>query len=716
MPRSGFYLCCCVLAFCATAARAQTQESPPILQPPTDVQPGSTPQRIAPVQPSASVPAAIAPGPLVYTPADFAQYAPRSALDMLQQVPGFNIQESFGQGRGLGEATGNVLLNGERISSKSDSVSTRLSRIAAANVIRIEFVDGATLDIPGLSGRVANIIARQSQGIRGQFEWTPQLPTDFAQARWTGAKVSVTGSQGPVGYTLAIDNSPFIGGTGGPNFITDRFGVVEQRFSQTDSVMQNPKVSGQFRIDGPGSSIGNFSAAYQWSWLRSGEDENVVAAAGAPSLLKLLRSRNDGHNYEIGGDVEFAAGPGRLKLIGLESFRQSTFSTELITDPDTGAARYGSRFTQASNSGEHIARGEYRWKMFGGDVQLSGEAAYNRLNNVAGFALLTTAGDFRPIPFPSGTGGVTEDRYEGILSFGRPLAHNVTLQVSAGGEYSQIAQTGANALSRSFKRPKGSLSLSWKPSDGMDVSFKAARKVGQLNFSDFLADVNLQNNNTNAGNNELRPQQSWEFDVQLSKSLGQWGSMTVNVSNDYIQDYVAVVPLPSGGESVGNIDSARSYGVQLNSTIRFDPLGIPGAKVDVDLSWLHTQLSDPLTGLAREFDKAQPYSVNVQFRHDLPGSNWAYGASVRTSGIRPYYRLAEFGYDHNLRTALGVFVENKDVFGLTVQARLNNILENQSVLDRYVYAGPRNSAPLLFHEDRRREVGHLVNFTVKGNF
>jgi hypothetical protein len=100
----------------------------------------------------------------------------------------------------------------------------------------------------------------------------------------------------------------------------------------------------------------------------------------------------------------------------------------------------------------------------------------------------------------------------------------------------------------------------------------------------------------------------------------------------------------------------------------------------------------------------------------VPGSDWAWGTNIRTSGFDPYYRLAEYGYDYNLKTALGVFVENKDLFGLTVQARLNNILEKEAVLDRYIYAGPRNASPVLFHENRRREVGHIVNFTVKGNF
>ena len=117
MPRARFRQSCSALAIVALAAPAfaHAQEMP------------DTPAI------SVSDPAtALVSGSLVYGPSDFEQYAPRSALDMLQQVPGFNIRESFGQGRGLGEATGNVLINGERISSKTDTVTQRLSRIVAA--------------------------------------------------------------------------------------------------------------------------------------------------------------------------------------------------------------------------------------------------------------------------------------------------------------------------------------------------------------------------------------------------------------------------------------------------------------------------------------------------------------------------------------------------------------------------------------------------------
>ena len=124
-----------------------------------------------------------------------------------------------------------------------------------------------------------------------------------------------------------------------------------------------------------------------------------------------------------------------------------------------------------------------------------------------------------------------------------------------------------------------------------------------------------------------------------------------------------------------------------------------------------------MTGEVRAFDRSQPRNFNIQFRHDVPGTDLAWGTGFRSTDFNPYYRLREVGLDYNLRDAFGVFVEHKDVFGLTVTARLNNILEENSALERTVYAGPRGSgAPVLLEENRQREIGHIVNFTLRGNF
>src|SRR3954466_13405687 len=120
-------------------------------------------QTIGSAEPAAGPPAkpeAVAPAKRVYTPADFARFAPKTALDMLSQVPSFSIRTVDTSTRGLGQASENVLINGQRITDKSGGAVAQLQRTAASNVERIEIVDAASLGIAGLSGQVANVVLK----------------------------------------------------------------------------------------------------------------------------------------------------------------------------------------------------------------------------------------------------------------------------------------------------------------------------------------------------------------------------------------------------------------------------------------------------------------------------------------------------------------------------------------------------------------------------
>lgn len=648
----------------------------------------------------------------VYTPEDFARYAPRTALDMLRNVPGFSI-ESEDHERGLGQASGNVLINGQRVSSKSSSASDQLGRISAGDVIRIEIVDGATLSVPGLSGRVANVVAHTG-GMSGRFEWRPQYATGPAPFRWSQGDVSVSGTRGVLGYTLSLRNDSFYGGSGGIVQFIDPHGAVDRRRSASGSSRDQPTLGADLRFD-LGETQANLSLSHGWTIFRSREDEIRIGAA-FPPLAEALRTRDDGHFYEISGDIEFPFGPGRLKLIGLESYDTSDFQTQARLSIGDGAADVGSRFRLASDEGERIGRAEYRWNLWGADWQLSTEAAFNRLDNVAALFVLEPDGEFVEISFPGGTGGVREDRYETILSYGRPLTRTLSLQLTGGGEHSTISQTGANALSRSFLRPKGSLNLAWAPHERLDISFEAARRVGQLDFGDFLAAVDLSDDNTNAGNNQLRPPQSWEFELEISQGFGAWGSATATLFEERIDDFVTIIPVAGGLESRGNVSSARRRGLAVEGTWRFDPLGFTGAKLDVELLIEDSRLKDPVTGIARSFDRARTKQIELDFRHDIPSSDLAWGTEFRHTKFAPYYRVAEYGFDYANPTFGAVFVEHKDAFGLTVRARAANLFRGDTVLDRLVYAGPRDSAPLLFREIKRRELGIIFNLSVSGSF
>ncbi|MXP09896.1 TonB-dependent receptor plug domain-containing protein [Altererythrobacter halimionae] len=700
MHKHGSATSLLTLAVALTAAPVAAQET------------GDEPQ---PVPTDVAAPEAYDNTALIYTTEDFARYAPTNALDMLNRVPGFQIRDSDGQ-RGLGQASGNVLFNGARASSKSDDVYAQLSRIPASNVTRIEIVDGSTLDIPGLAGQVANVVF-ESGGMKGQFSWRPQFRPHFTDPLYTKGEISVSGRNGELAYEFGFDNgNSGRGGAGGITLIRDAAGeVIEERDEVIVSYYDSPRLSANLTWDPAGDTIAHFNGSYQRVFDRFHQD-GVYTGGDQADRDRTLRDRGDGWSYEIGGDVEFGAGPGRLKLIGLRRYGDEPYETTLINDYRDDTPDSGSRYTQDATTAETIARGEYSFKLLGGDAQLAGEAAFNTLDNTAGlFELDSATGEFLEVSFPGGSGGVSEDRYEVLASYGRPITGKLSLQLIAGVENSTITTSGATMQSRAFTRPKGSLTLSWNPYPDLSISTKVSRRVGQLSFYDFLARANLNDGTDNARNNDLRPRQDWSFEAEINKSLGPWGSTKVQfVARDF-EDYVDIVPV-SGGEAVGNIDNAWARAIDWNSTITFDPIGLKGVRGDFRLLLQESSVLDPFTGKRREFSGFTNAVVEVGLRHDIPGSDWAYGLSANYSDNQPSFRSDQSSWNSEGPVFADVFVEHKDVFGLRVRATIANILDARQLRERTVFTGLRNESPILFTEDRDRLIGPIFAFSVNGSF
>jgi len=387
----------------------------------------------------------------------------------------------------------------------------------------------------------------------------------------------------------------------------------------------------------------------------------------------------------------------------------------VITRFADGRPDEGSRFARDGAESERIARAEYRWSGGGADWQISGEAAFNSLDNVSRLFELNTIGEFVEIDLAGGTARVEEDRYEVMGSYSRPLAPNLSIQLSAGGEYSQLAQIGGGGLTRTFWRPKGLVSAAWKPDPRTDVNVRLQRRVGQIDFFDFLASVNLQNDSQNAGNPNLVPPQSWEAEVEVVRNLGAYGSTALRLYGHLIDDIIDIIPIGATGESVGNIDRAIRYGAEWKSTINFDPLGWRGAKLDARLQLQGSRLDDPLTGEPRPISNSLRRLAELTFRHDVPETDWAWGTGMSYSYSALNYRLTEVGRQWEGPVWAYVYIEHKDVFGLTLRATVNNILGADSMWDRTVYVG-RRTGPVDFVETRDRLIGQIFSFQVRGRF
>ena len=654
----------------------------------------------------------------VYTSADFVRFAPKTAYDMLAQVPSFTIR-SADQERGLGQASENVLINGQRITDKSGGAVDQLKRTAAQAVDRIEIVEAGSLGIPGLSGQVANIILKSQAKGSGQFSWNPGFRAHFTKPQYDNLTVSYSNKTGPLDYTVSAAALSGRGGLGGPVTITDAsHHLIETRDEVYHSEYHEFVFKTKLSLDGPGSSLGNLSLTYNPYWSPQFLGDTRLLATGE-RRSRTNRQTKPGYNADINGDYEFALGPGRLKTIGLYHREHApNTTTQILTFDSSGADPSGIRFVRDAHYIEAIGRAEYRWKTGANDWQISLERAFNSLDQKGGLFQLVN-GEFVEVPFPQGTGKVTEVRYEGIASLSRPLAPNLDLQVAAGAETSALDRVDDDQPARKFFRPKGSVTLAWRPAKDWDVSLKLRRRVGQIDFLDFLAQPQLSQDRENAGNPELVPPQSWEMETEFAHDLGRWGKTRLNLHYYKVTDIVDVIPIGTDGQGIGNLPSAVKYGAETTSTFNLEPMGFKGAKLDLNAGFEISSVKDPLTGRSRPISGNYDRWGSAELRHDVPRTPYAWGLNVQYNHYAKNYFLTEIIRTLDIPLAFGAFVEHKNIMGLTVRASVFNIFgarHGLHTVDRVVYSGFRDRAPVAFYEKHDDLVGPLFNFSVKGTF
>lgn len=653
-------------------------------------------------------------GAQVYTPADFARFAPRNALDMLRQTPGFSLREAS-QERGLGQATANVLINGQRVSAKSNDLATELSRIPAQNVVEIRIVDGATLDIPGLSGQVADIIVQARTRISGQFSWRPEFRAQTTDPLLSRGDISVTGSRGPLTWTLALQNSSSRSGADGPTWIYGPTGALaEIRDEIWTGSNEGPQLSGRLAYRGPGGDIGNLSATYRQSHYDYREEGFRDRVSGV-DVSRRVWVDDDTEGHEISGDYEFALGEGRLKLIGLNRLTRNPSSQDVLSQYSDGSPDQGNQTFSDYETGETIGRAEYRWAALGGDWQVSGEGAFNSLEGATRFSTLTSTGTYVEIPLPGSDVRVEEDRYEAMTSYSRTLSPSLSIQLAAGGEYSAISLVGANGETRRFWRPKGLASAAWKPDADTTLNARLQRRVGQLDFGVFAASVDLAVGQANAANTQLVPQQVWEVELEGIRRLGPWGVTSLRAYGRSIEDIIDFIPIGATGQAPGNLDQATVAGAEWKGNFTLDPMGWRGVRLDLRVQVQDSHVDDPLTGQDREISNSLLRLYEAVFRHDVPDTDWAWGWNASSVTYARSVRLTEIGRLTEGPVWASIFVEHKDVAGLTVRFTAGNVADARSVWDRTIHAN-RRDGPVAFFEQRDRLIGPIFTLSVRGRF
>ena len=554
----------------------------------------------------------------IFYASDFEQYAPLNALDMVERIPGFRLSEarSDDQSRGLGQASQNVLINGQRISGKSASASEVLERIPSNSVERIELLDGTKLNIPGLTGLVVNVISEETR-FSGTWLWRPSFRPNL-KPFLDGGDLSLIGQIEDLGWSLNFSSTRRGSTAEGNEFLQDSAGVrVENRDIFEEFFFPEWNVGGSLSWEPPSGLIVNLNAEFENSkrdFLEISDRSPVLGTFEQRDVKRI----NETTIAEISADAEFGLGPGRLKVIGLYSDSDSPFTNSIEKSDEIGSVFEERFFRQRTDETETILRAEYHWPTTGGTWDVSFESALNNLESDS--FLLAGDGISKPVPVDIGStkASVEETRNEAFLSFSREIAGNVQLQASIGAEVSQIRSFEPSQQSRTFTRPKGGVSLSWTANEQTTINARIDRKVGQLDFFDFVSQVDLNDGENQIGNTNIVPEQRWRGELEIERKFGKWGAGSFLIFGESLEDIVDQIPI-GDGEGPGNIDNGRRYGGKLEGTLNFDPLGWNGAQLVYSVAIQNSEIDDLLTFAPRAINEEELLSMDLEFRHDIAG-------------------------------------------------------------------------------------------------
>lgn len=672
-----------------------------------------------------------------FEPAYFARYSPNNALDMIQQVPGFSLQEGDAV-RGFGGSAGNVLINGERPSTKS-ALSGLLTRIAVSNVIRIELVTGAsaTLDMRGQT-KVVNVVVNEDALVEPiTFDATARYTHDgriTPQLQMSTRRSLLGGSLNLSSVLNTLANN----GPGGGSFADGqraRFDAAGAQTEFAEGFTQQEQIVRQLNFEYE-RGLGPYSLRLNGAWGGIDFDGDRFFRSYTPDFNGSLTSleRNEVRNFQeamvIGGDIERKFDNIDVKIITYNRRERNDNSARFATFTAPGSLIAANTSAPNSRAGESILRGQMNWKLNDEhSIEIAAETAYNFIDNITGFVRETPASVSSFFVDGSDT-KVEEFRNEFQISDVWTVSPSLTIEPGFKFETSRIEQninfpddTDGDPLTvrldrnveREFEYPKPSVTATWRIQEGQQLRVSYEREVAQLSFSDFVSFSDFIANQTTTGNDQLVPERTWAFEAQFEQRFWKGGVLTLLASYDEVEDVQDFVKI-GAGDGPGNIGDGTRWSLGFRTTVPLDNLGIPGARIDASLASGSSEVFDPISGRAREFSDEFKKSWSISFRQDFPAAKLSYGFRWSDGGAGTAYRFNEASRRSREDADASIFVETSRWLGLRIRVGVDDLLSAEFARNRIIYVGDREQSAIRAIERTHSANGVQPYIRVSGKF
>ena len=624
----------------------------------------------------------------VFDQAYLAQFTVNTAEDLLRRLPGVTtVLDAAGGGgssqRGLGAGSDQILIDGKRLASKSNSVAATLRRIPASSVARVELNRGSS-DAVQSEGLVINVILKagvQLGGV-GNFEAVYRF-NDMGYGEVDGL-VSYANSFGPVSYVLGYERAawtpvalnPGQGGTDWVNrFRDERYfhpsGAVSElrpqkwrRIHQKDIFTANAAYA-----FGPADETLRLNLLYQPNPVKQVDVTAITrfnpAGVHTTSATEYHYNKSRVDTFELGGELEKIAGPGTFNVIALHSRRQTDSLDYRTRYEAAGPVIEVGRSANDQQAGEDVVQATYALPLFDDQtVTFGAEGARNFLTQeIEVFADLDRDGRLEPVVVPTALAKVQEKRAELSLLHNWRISSKWTLDSALFFEMSRITTNYPAIPVRTLKYLKPRFDLRYNVTPVDRLRFKVENTIGQLDFGNFVPAYNIVDSRIDLGNPMIMPTKTWLFEVGYERRLpGDHGSLGLRAWHRLQKGAVGFVPFGVNAAGLplsarGNIPTILLYATEVTASLRLTMLGLPGAQFNARAWQQYTRATDPFTGTRRKAHSPFSYDIVLGFRHDVASWKASYGVDyLDTGGVNYTSDVRTFeGYSRGKR--FGVYVE-----------------------------------------------------------
>jgi hypothetical protein len=653
-------------------------------------------------------------GRRVYEAGFFTVYAPSNALQIVQRVPGFQLEESDTEIRGFAQAAGNIVINGQRPSSKGDTLENILERIPASRVARVEVGPGE-LFASELSGKpqVVNLVLTDAGGLAG---------TAVATARRI-----YTGKLYPEGTLSALvkrGDSTFNGAIEFDNDTTTDEGTdtitalpsgapIEFRRKINQYDQPNGYVSLGWAHDAGTNRTAHLNGRYALEDFDVRQTNRVFPAVGPDRDDRLIQDYHR-KEFEIGGDVTRPFAGGGLKLLGLLRRRDRLNTDISLNRLVDGTAIGGVEQLLDDARDETVARLVWSRNGWSGwTVETGAEGALNKLTSDVDLFAIDAAGTQMQIDLPVDEATVKEYRGEAFGNVGRVLSPTLRVDLGLTYEASRLTVRGDARATRNLEFWKPKATFDWRPGE-WHFQLAAARTVAQLQFEDFIGAAELANDRVNGGNANLVPQRAWETLLTAERKILGDGLVKLEFGYNAISLVQDRIPTPEGFDAPGNLGDGEEWIARATIDTPLSGFGITGGRLNTYVSIVDTSVQDPYTLRDRRFSGNSLWYVTTEFRQDL--GQFAWGFTLERGSKSTYYRLNELDSNRNGGVYATLFGEYRPDAKTTVTLGLDNALDTTGERGRTFFIPDRRTPDPSSFEFRERNRHIIPYITLKRNF